>query len=386
MRILSVALLLVVLTHEGVFGQEIPLPTNPLKGQIVFEEKGCIECHSISGYGGTAGPDLSKRQYFGSVLELASILWNHAPQMNRKFRQMRMSRPVLTEAEMSDLFGLLYYLRYLGEPGGVAKGRRLLESKGCITCHRVDGQGGTIGPDLQQIQRYTTPLYMVQAMWNHQPAMQEEIKKSKVPYPTLTGQEVTDIAAYLRQATEVPANIRMSPGDPTKGKEVFKEKHCNTCHLVEGKARIIGPNLSGIQLNKGVTEIASLMWNHGQVMVENMKRANIQWPHFEGNEMADLIAYLYFLGFEDKPGNEQKGEQVFLRKGCSSCHISGGKGKGPDLATIKQLDSPIRMIQLMWNHAGDMEDLLIVQNKKWPTLSTDEMRDLYAVVRKRGLK
>lgn len=386
MRVLRFSLYLTSVLAVMTYGQEIPLPTNPLKGQIVFEEKGCIECHSISGYGGTAGPDLSKQQYFGSVLELASILWNHAPQMNRKFRQMRMDRPVLTEVEMNDLFGFLYYLRYLGEPGGVAKGKKLLETKGCISCHRVAGQGGAVGPDLEQVQRYAAPLYMVQAMWNHGPAMQEQIKKSHLTYPTLTGKDIVDIAAYLRQATTGATVIRMSPGDPTKGKTVFEEKHCNKCHLVEGKARIIGPSLLGIELKKGVTEIASLMWNHGQVMTEFMKRENIDWPRFEGNEMADLIAYLYFLGFEDKPGDDRKGDDVFRAKGCVSCHIKGGKGKGPDLATTKQIDSPIRMIQLMWNHAGQMEDLLIMQNKKWPTLSTTEMRNLYAFLRKVGQK
>lgn len=386
MRILILSLLITGLSVGTVLGQEIPLPQNPLKGQIVFEEKGCVECHAISGYGGTAGPDLSKEQYFGSVLELASIIWNHAPQMNRKFRQMRMDRPVLSETEMMDLFGFLYYLRYLGEPGGVAKGMKLLETKGCIKCHRVAGQGGTVGPDLDQVQRYAAPLYMVQAMWNHGPAMQEEIIKSRIPYPALTGQDVIDIAAYLRQATVGTTAIRMSPGDPSKGRVVFEEKHCNKCHLVEGKARIIGPSLSGIKLKKGVTEIASLMWNHGQVMIEYMKKENIAWPHFEGNEMADLIAYLYFLGFEDKPGSEQRGEQIFRGKGCITCHQRGGKGKGPDMASIKQIDTPIRMIQLMWNHAGEMEDLLIMQNRKWPTLSTNEMRDLYAYLRKVGQK
>lgn len=386
MRILSIAALAASIVAGILLAQDIQLPQNPLRGQIVFEEKGCIECHAISGYGGTAGPDLSREHYFGSILELASIIWNHSPQMNRKFRQLRMDRPQLTETEMMDLFGFLYYLRYLGEPGGVAKGKRLLETKGCIECHKVAGKGGTVGPDLEQVQRYAAPLYMVQAMWNHGPAMQAEIKKSGVKYPMLTGHDVTDIAAYLRQAAVGTTTIRMSPGDPTKGRALFDTKKCGKCHLVEGKTRIIGPNLSGIELKSGVTEIASLMWNHGHVMIEAMKKESIEWPIFDGNEMADLIAYLYFLGFEDKPGNEARGTAVFRSKGCIDCHQKGGGGKGPDLATIKQIDTPIRMIQLMWNHAGEMEDLLIMQNKPWPQLSTNEMRDLYAYLRKSGKK
>ncbi|MEK6566002.1 MAG: c-type cytochrome [Bacteroidota bacterium] len=386
MQILGFSLLSALIPLGVVFAQEIRPPKNPLQGQIVFEEKGCIECHSIGGYGGSAGPDLSKKHYFGSVLELASVVWNHSPQMNRKFRQQRMSRPTLTEEEMKELFGFLYYLRYLGEPGRVAKGKKLLETKGCISCHRVAGKGGTIGPDFEQVQSYATPLYMVQAMWNHGPAMQEEIKKSKLPFPILTGQDIVDIAAYLSQTMISTTRIRMSPGDPSNGKKVFEAKSCDKCHLVEGKGRIIGPNLSSIELKKGVTEIASLMWNHGQVMIGAMKKQSIDWPSFKENDMADLIAYLYFLGFEDKPGTQEKGARVFQEKGCRNCHLSDGKGKGPDLVTIPTIDSPIRMIQLMWNHAGEMEDLLIMQNKRWPQLSTDEMRDLYAYLRKVGKK
>ncbi len=373
---------LLMLFPACVFAQQIELPQNPLKGQIVFEEKGCIECHAIGGYGGTEGPDLSQELYFGSVLELASVIWNHTPQMNRRFRQLRIDRPQFTETEMLDLFGFLYYLRYLGEPGGVAKGKKLLDTKGCVSCHRVGGQGGTAGPDFEKIQHYASPLYIVQAMWNHGPNMQEQIKKSGMKYPTLSGQDIVDITVFIRQATVGSVEVRMSPGDPNKGREVFKVKSCGNCHLVEGKAKKIGPNLSKIQLKKGVTEVASLMWNHGPVMMERMKKESVEWPRFDANEMADLIAYLYFLGFEDKPGDPSRGEKVFQQNGCTDCHKSGGGGKAPDLSTATPFDSPVQMIQLMWNHATEMEDLFIAHNKEWPQLETADMCDIYAYLRK----
>lgn len=372
----------IILLCADLCAQEIKLPQNPLKGQIIFEEKGCVECHAIGGYGGSEGPDLSQELYFGSVLELAAIIWNHTPQMNRKFRQLRMDRPQLTEDEMLDLFGFLYYLRYLGEPGGVAKGKKLLEAKGCITCHKVAGQGGDVGPDFEKVQDYASPLYIVQAMWNHGPQMQEQIKKSGMKPPVLTGRDITDITAYIRKATMGSMEVRMSPGEPTKGREIFKNKNCSNCHLVEGKAKRVGPNLSKIELKKGVTEIASSMWNHGPVMMVYMKKESIDWPRFEGNEMADLIAYLYFLGFEDKPGDPPRGESVFRSNDCANCHTTGGGGKAPDLTTVKRFESPIQMIQLMWNHAAEMEDLFIAQNREWPILETKDMRDIYSYLRK----
>ncbi len=381
MRIIVFGFSMVFLTAGTLIAQEIELPTDPLNGRITFEEKKCIACHAVGGFGGTAGPDLSRDQYFGSSIELATIIWNHSPQMNRKFRQLRMDRPKLTEAEMLDLLGFLYYLRYLGEPGSVANGKSLLASKGCMGCHSNGGEGGTIGPDFKKIQKYSAPLYLVQAMWNHGPAMQEQIRKGKMNYPILSGQDIVDIASYLRQASTADVEVRLSIGNPKNGRVLFTEKHCSDCHVGEGKRKRIEAGLIKIDLKKGVTEVAGAMWNHGEAMLEYMQGASIEWPQFKKNEMADIIAYIYFLGFEDLPGNPTKGERVFSEKGCNSCHAKGGKGKGPDLGSIKKITSPVRMIQLMWNHAGEMEDLLITQNKRWPVLTTNEMRDLYGYLR-----
>jgi mono/diheme cytochrome c family protein len=85
MQLRSLSITIVFVAAAYLSAQEIELPQNPLKGRLVFEEKGCIECHAIGGYGGTAGPDLSREEYHGSTLDLASIIWNHAPQMNRKY-------------------------------------------------------------------------------------------------------------------------------------------------------------------------------------------------------------------------------------------------------------------------------------------------------------
>ncbi len=384
MRIRILGFVALFLAAGTMVAQEIQLPTDPLNGRITFEEKKCIACHAVGGYGGTAGPDLSRDQYFGSSIELATVIWNHAPEMNRKFRQLRMDRPTLTETEMYDLLGFLYYLRYLGEPGSLSNGKRLLSSKGCMTCHSVGGEGGKVGPDFRTIQRYSAPLYLVQAMWNHGPDMQDLIKKGKFKYPVLTGQDIVDISSYLRQVSTADVEIRPSIGNPKNGRLLFDKKRCSDCHVGEGKRKRIEVGLIKIDLKKGVTEVASAMWNHGQAMLEYMQRESIDWPRFEKNEMADLIAYIYFLGFEDKPGNAAQGGRVFAAKGCNSCHGTGGQGKGPDLGSITKMTSPVRMIQLMWNHAGEMEDLLITQNKRWPELTTNEMRDLYAYLRKKN--
>jgi cytochrome c2 len=379
-----IQLILVVSIITGcMFAQEIKLPSNPLKGRIVFEEKGCIRCHSISGFGGDMAPDLSKEHYYGSFLELASIIWNHIPEMNRRYRELKLIRPSFSQSEMLNLIGFLYYLRYLGEPGSVSNGRKLLNDKGCIVCHEVAGSGGDKGPDFDQLQQFASPIYMVQIMWNHGPVMQDEMKELGIKYPNLNGQDIVDITSYIQQATIGNTAIRMSPGNPINGKKVFSKKQCLNCHSIGKNNDTIGTDLKAIDLQKSVNEIAGLMLNHSSVMIDYMKSESITWPEFEGREMSDLIAYLYFLGFEDEPGDPARGKKIFVDKGCLSCHEEKAD-IGPELSKMKRLNSPIRMIQLMWNHADRMDDLLIIKNEKWPQLSTNEMQNLFAYLKKIG--
>lgn len=361
----------------AVFAQELKLPSNPLDGRIVFEDKGCIFCHSISGYGGDLGPDLARKKYYGSFLELASIIWNHIPEMDRKYRELKFERPRFNEREMLDLIYFIYYLRYLGEPGSVSSGKKLLSTKGCLNCHRISGSNEGSAPDFAKLKEYASPMYMAQAMWNHGPSMQEKMKELKIKYPTLTGDNIADITAYIRQATYTDTEIKMSPGNPSHGKIIFKKKGCINCHQPNES----GPDLTSQKLNESVTEIAAKMWDHSPSMIEYMKEESVKYPQFEGSEMADLIAYLYFGGFEDPPGNPSEGELVFADKGCANCHEEGNKGIGPDLSSVKTFNSRIKILQRMWNHASRMEDLLLIQNNEWPQLTKKEMQDLFAYIR-----
>jgi cytochrome c551/c552 len=350
----------ILIFTASIFAQELKLPSNPLDGRIVFEEKGCIVCHSLSGYGGTIGPDLGRQKYYGSFLELASIIWNHIPEMDRKFRELKIERPRFKEKEMLDLIYFIYYLRYLGEPGSVSNGKKLLTVKGCMNCHQVSGTGGSVAADFALLQQFGSPIYLAQAM---------------------SGKDIADLTAYIRQATITNSEIRMSPGNPSTGKKVYKKKGCINCHQLEGPDSKTTPNLSELKLNMSVTDIAALMWNHSPTMIDFMKEESIDYPQFDGNEMADLIAYLYFLGFEDPPGNSDRGKLVFTDKGCADCHEEGDQSVGPDLSELKTISSRAKILQRMWNHASSMEDLLLIQNDEWPTLTTKEMQDLSAYLR-----
>jgi len=363
-------------------GQDLMIPENPLNGRFVFEQKGCISCHAIEGQGGKIGPDLGKKRFYGTFLDLAAIMWNHSPVMLRRMRELDLPFPEFDQKEIMELIAFLYYLRYLDEPGDLYRGKILVKEKGCLNCHSVGGKGKKVGPAFDKLKKFVSPLYMAQALWNHGPGMEKELAKRGLRRPTFSGKEIVDLSAYLRSASKGKNRdkVYMSPGNPRDGRVVFEKKGCEKCHAVDGDESKPGPNLRKLEWNYSVTEIAGLMWNHGSVMRQMMREYNIAWPRLEGKEMADLIAYLYFLKFADEPGNAGSGKKIFTAKGCAQCHGPEGRGGeiGPDLRKAHAVSSSVNLARIMWNHAPIMEELITEKAMKWPELTGQEMRDLYA--------
>lgn len=384
----AVLVALIVLVAPDVMaepGDEAWLPSEPLEGRVVFEQKHCSACHSIGGAGGTIGPDLADEGFEGSFLDLASSLWNHIPDMVVEQRANNLDWPTFTESEITHLISYLYYLRYLGTPGDADKGKQLFRAKGCRTCHSVGSEGeGDAGPKLDKLARYASPIYMIQSIWNHGPEMEEEMRDFGIARPRFDGQDISDLAAYIRSIREIAIQeqVYMSPGDPRAGRNMFDVKGCVQCHAVGNTGGDVGPALDDIDLNKSVTEIAAVMWNHADEMRVAMGEQKMSWPTFEGKEMADLIAYLYFINFMDPPGNVVRGQALFEERMCSSCHALNGTGGdvGPDLADVDDLSTVMAILRAMFNHAETMSQTVLSEGKTWPVLTGKEMRDIFAYV------
>lgn len=379
---LVVLLILFLFNIATASGQVISFPGDPMDGKLVFENKGCKNCHAIQGQGAKIASDLSKNLYYGSFLQLAGVMWNHAPKMLKKAKKMDLEIEQFTHDEMSDLIAYLGYLNYLGQPGNKFRGRKLLSKKKCVKCHKFGDEGTAIGPDLSELSYYVSPLYITQAMWNHGPVIEKQINKMNFKFIEFKNNEIIDITEAIKSysnPTEFKAEF-MLPGNPKLGENLFQTKQCSHCHAVNGKGGNLGPDFSEKKLNYSVTKIAGVMWNHGPKMWELMQKEGISHPYFDGTEMADVIAYIYFVNFNDQSGDADRGKIVFLDKGCIDCHSVKGKGGAiaPDLAEIKDIISPISMVQIMWNHAPTMVDKLKEQKIRWPKFEGNNVPDLYA--------
>jgi len=233
----AVAIAAALVAFDGAWAQPVFSPSqDPMAGARVFAAKGCEKCHSINGVGGKVGPDLAKSARPHSFYDVAAALWNHLPRMTDRMKQLGIARPELTSQEAGDLIGFLYTLGYFDRPGDAAAGRKLFVDKKCSVCHSVGGAGGTVGPKLDSLKHFASPMYLASAMWNHGVAMAEAMKVQGIERPTMTPQELRDLSAYLAPATGRPAAgpLFVLPGRPEMGRSLFVEKGCVQCHKVGG--------------------------------------------------------------------------------------------------------------------------------------------------------
>lgn len=362
----------------------MPVRGNPAAGRRLFEERGCLRCHSIWGNGGVLGPDFAVVGAGRSMPQLAGLFWNHTPKMIETVRARGFAWPTFTESELADVISYVYYVKLFDEPGNADLGERWFTQKRCVECHSVGGSGGREGPALDGYARYIAPLMLAEGMWNHGPAMQARQVARGVPIPTFAGREMADIQAYIRRLSTLrdrQVTFFQAP-DPGNGQRLFASKGCIRCHGPEGRGTGFGPDLRMATAHLRLSEIAGVLWNHSFQMSGAMRARGFEFPRFQGGEMADVIAFLYYLRFYETGGDLRAGEEVFNTKGCVGCHAPpSGRAVGPDLSRSKTLNTPLGLATAMWNHAPAMFDVAQSRRVEWPRFEQDEVRDLSAYLR-----
>jgi cytochrome c2 len=366
----------------------VPQPFGPdwasLAGWSVFSSKGCGKCHAVRGVGGQVGPDLARIAGGKSFYDLGAALWNHLPQMGARMRAANIERPRLTAQEASNLIAFLFTAQYYDEQGDPRAGEKLFASKGCVQCHAVGGAGGKVGPGLDPLKRANSPVLVAAAMWNHAPQMAEAMKAKGIALPTFEGKELVDLIAYVVASAQDTSTEtkQVIPGTPERGKHLFAEKKCATCHAVGGKGPRVGPDLGRGGHHVSLTQLASRMWNHGPAMTARMKQMGIAVPALSGQDMADILSHLYVSRYFEAETSPARGQEVVKAKGCVTCHAVRGQGGkvAADFAASTVARTPGGLVAGLWNHARLMETQVEKQKVAWPTLTGQEMGDLAALL------
>jgi mono/diheme cytochrome c family protein len=141
-------------TGEPLSAYYVSLKTipGPQAGRRLFEEKGCIGCHSVAGKGGTVGPALD------GVAKRRSPEWISAhfknpsavspgtvmPQFNFNEQEVRALTEFLLSLSDTNVVGFMK-IPSLMTP--IERGKAVYKKYGCAGCHSSAGQGGVPNPN-----------------------------------------------------------------------------------------------------------------------------------------------------------------------------------------------------------------------------------------------
>ena len=113
---------------------------SPDAGMRLFDDLGCIRCHSIDGPDPDLIPLAPPPGVHYSLTGLAVAMWNHQPVMQEWAAETGMEIPHLERGQLGQLLSYLMEEGFLDRRGNEKRGARLFESRGCQSCHGADGE------------------------------------------------------------------------------------------------------------------------------------------------------------------------------------------------------------------------------------------------------
>lgn len=368
MKILRVALAGTVAALTALGADEVLGDAH--RGEQLFQTESCVQCHSINGRGGGIASDLGKRidrDFTPTVM--ASLMWNHAPEMWPAMRSQGIVKGTLSPESAADLFAYFVSARYFERSGDAGRGKQVFAVKHCADCHGVTTSNAAGAPPVAKWESLADPTVLVQQMWNHGGKMRQAYAERKLRWSPLTSQELRDMLVYLQNLPETRALVTAFEFPPSaSGSALFQSKGCADCH--KGKLA-----LENRLRNQNLTDIAVDMWNHQSSMKQPA-------PNLSQEEMRQILGYVWTRQYFRGSGEAARGKQVFTEKSCAACHNDSASG-APLLSKGVEGYSDITIISALWEHGPRMLDLMTERKLVWPRLTAQEMADLIAFLNSR---
>ena len=180
-------------------------------GKRVWHKHNCNDCHTIVGIGGYYSPDVTKAYSTRGEAWLKVFLKNpESPDPKRR----KMPNFNLSEDEINELIAYFKWVdaidtnRWPPKPVGEAKpaevalkqrsqvplGKDVFDQYRCDLCHKIEGKGGTIGPDLSHEGSKRDALWIekqIREPKSHAP------NTAMPPFPQITEGEIKVLIGYL---------------------------------------------------------------------------------------------------------------------------------------------------------------------------------------------
>jgi cbb3-type cytochrome oxidase cytochrome c subunit len=258
----------------------------------------------------------------------------------------------------------------------LTEGRRLFETEGCHGCHKLNGVGGSIGPDLsEEGANHRSPE------WLERHFLQPNAVSpgSAMPNFHFTTGEARALTYYMLSLTNQDmgsyyASVQLIPS-PEYGRQLFVEKDCIVCHAIGGVGAKVGPDLLG------VTSRHSAEWLDEQLINPQLVYPGSTMPEYDlgTNARKALVAFMATATQQDaeeivahrghaltpEDAAIAAGQQDFARFGCAGCHGTQLQGGVPNPnAQGEQVPS---LLHVSDDYTKD-EVIEIIRNGRMPPL------------------
>jgi mono/diheme cytochrome c family protein len=246
-------------------------------GRRLFLEKGCASCHSIGGLNPQKdfGPDLSAlggknatELDFGA----AKIPHNLVAYIQAKLEDPASVNPAARMPQYnwnpSDLDAVTTALLSMkGAPATSALQNLVVPPKEvafhpagsfgevyerykCYTCHKFNGYGGDLAPDLTYEGSRAQRQWLVDFLKNPQTLRPTLVLR--MPQFNMSDKDATTLADYMTMVLQHPAANpaavdarEFTPARVALGKQLYEVKYqCQSCHTIGGTGGYVGPNLN----------------------------------------------------------------------------------------------------------------------------------------------
>ena len=189
------------LTHTDQLNEPV------VAGKRVWQKYNCNDCHTILGFGGYYAPDMTKAYWRRGEEGIKAMV--RTPEKLTTWRKM--PHFALSDQELNDLVAFLKWtseidthdwppqdakLRRTAQAAvamAVSPGAALFKDKGCFGCHKMDGTGGTLGPDLTRVGGQLNRETIAKILENPKSVNPQAV----MPPPALSPDERNQIADFL---------------------------------------------------------------------------------------------------------------------------------------------------------------------------------------------
>ena len=340
------------------------------RGRALMADRNCVACHEVPGHDVA---EVRAPRLDGLALKVPpSWLRGWLKKPKSYLPKSRMGDFRLSERDVEALtafllqpHGQLPLDRADWSKADPEKGGELFRASRCVTCHEVNGRGGTLGPALTHVGAKASRDWLYS--WIRDPHRFQP--KTLMPRFRFTDEQARDLAAYLSsEFGDPPRDFVGSDAPPSaslakEGRGIYEKRGCYSCHELEGFPSLarIGPKLGAI--GDRVLEPAPLAargieatlpnWLFTKVSGPERVLESARMPTFgfgEDEAAAVTVALLSLRAREAPPGRttrdpapvpyEPQGEfgALVRRYRCLSCHTIRGSGHvtatGAPLSTV----------------------------------------------------